>query len=625
MSAFVATIELEFPTRVIDATNDRLVVLLTYSTGSHSTSYNVPHGSYTASVLASVLTDLLKTFGGPPIGGGAAPGITSITFDAVASRFTVRRSAGLWYTGLQILFGTANSVLPVLGWTANAGRSYTSPNETNNTEIADLGPVVASDFVDVTPDLREDSGLDLDYGFSSSSPTDRVAKAGTLAFNLDNSEENSAGLLGFYSPNHANKRDGFGLGMLARLKQVYLGVPKYRFLGTVYSIKPTPGLAGKSTECMAVDWIDEAARTRVDPSIVLQVAKRSDEVFSTVVAGMRRQPGSISVSPGRDVFGYALNDSSQSVLSELQRIAMSEQALIYVRGDSIGGGQLVFEPRHSRLVQPAAVVSLGDAELLEMDAALLRTDVLNRIKVTVHPRRADTEPVTLCHLTAPIEVQQGQTLWLTMDYVDPLQKEAKIGGTREVNGVEAPTPEYTTLGGTMNVSVLYGANAATIILENTDASLPSNLMTLDIFGFGIYDYEAVEAMLENVPSQWLYGENELSIDMTYQSDAQVAQAVAVGIMDLLDDPVMRPASVSFKGHASAALMAAAMQLEISDRVSISESTTGIDGEFHINGVRLHYRSNDLVDCTFLLAPADPTTYFLIGTSTLGSSDVLAEA
>src|SRR5262245_8745037 len=119
-------------------------------------------------------------------------------------------------------------------------------------------------WVDVTRDVRADTPIRLEYGIQGTSPTDRVASTGTLTFSLDNSEANSQGPLGPCSPNPANVRAGFGLGIGVRLAITYDDVPRYKWRGTLDAIQPVPGIAGtRRVQCVAVDWMDEAAKARL--------------------------------------------------------------------------------------------------------------------------------------------------------------------------------------------------------------------------------------------------------------------------------------------------------------------------------------------------------------------------
>jgi hypothetical protein len=73
-------------------------------------------------------------------------------------------------------------------------------------------------WTDVTRDLRRSGGVRFDRGLPGVTPRDLVAKTGIMSFTLDNSEENSEGLIGLYSPGHANLRNGFDKNIGVRFR-----------------------------------------------------------------------------------------------------------------------------------------------------------------------------------------------------------------------------------------------------------------------------------------------------------------------------------------------------------------------------------------------------------------------
>ncbi|MFA5154415.1 MAG: hypothetical protein WC554_17860, partial [Clostridia bacterium] len=79
----------------------------------------------------------------------------------------------------------------------------------------------AGAWTDVTDDVIRATPITCTYGIQDSSPLARVASTGTFNFSLDNSELNSAGLVGYYSPGHTNCRSGFAAGITVRFSIVY--------------------------------------------------------------------------------------------------------------------------------------------------------------------------------------------------------------------------------------------------------------------------------------------------------------------------------------------------------------------------------------------------------------------
>jgi hypothetical protein len=59
--------------------------------------------------------------------------------------------------------------------------------------------------------------------------------------------------------------------------------------------------------------------------------------------------------------------------------------------------------------------------------------------------------------------------------------------------------------------------------------------------------------------------------------------------------------------------------DISDRITVTDTSTGINGDFFINGIDLKIDKDGFVEALYILAPAGPATpYFILGTSVLGT-------
>ena len=86
-------------------------------------------------------------------------------------------------------------------------------------------------WTNVSEDVRTVSPIKAFRGTRGNGPKNRVGDTGRMSLILDNSEANSAGLLGYYSPDHANLRSGFGKGTLVRWILTYGGTDYYKFRG----------------------------------------------------------------------------------------------------------------------------------------------------------------------------------------------------------------------------------------------------------------------------------------------------------------------------------------------------------------------------------------------------------
>lgn len=495
-------------------------------------------------------------------------------------------------------------------------------------------------WTDVSTDVRLGDGLRIEYGIRGNTALDRVASTGHCSFVLNNMATNSGAKLGYYSPNNANCRSGFGLGIGVRVGFTYSGTTYYKFRGVLDSITPEPGLAReRRVFCVATDWMDEAARWKLT-QIATQVGQRSDQVFSTIVAAIPSQPAAQSVATGLSTFPYALDtsrDESMTAMSEFQRVACSEPGYIYVKGDTMQGGTVVFENRQTRLTNTTNAVTLSDT-MLSLDATRSRSDVLNKAQVTVHPRQVDAAATTVLYsLQQPTSnaVPAGATVVLLGPYRDPNQRAARVGGT-SMQAVTATT-DYTMntaadgggsdLTSNFTVTAALGGNGARFTITNNGAT-PGYITKLQCRGKGIYDYENALMESKDTASISSYGEHVLALDMWYQSDPVFGQNVADWLLHLYDSPLTYVNSVGFYASDTAALMSAAMTCDISSRVGIVETVSGltdvISGSaatrgYYINAVTLDVRAGDLVYVAWVLTPADTLQYWLLGQ--VGASEI----
>ena len=638
-------------------------------------------------------------------------------------------------------------------------------------------------FVDVTPDVV--GAIDVRYGIGGSGPLDRVASTGTMRFSLNNSEANSASLLGYYSPGHASMRAGFGIGIKCRLTLTFASVDYVRFVGTIDSIRPMPGIGlERRTHVVVVDWLDYAARWRL-VGIPIQLNKRSDQVFSTILGSMPIVPASTSIATGKDTYAYALDNSyagDSTALSEFQRLAQSELGFIYVVGDSV-----VFENRHGRMAT-AMNQFLLDATT-DLEASRSRDQILNKVQVVVYPRRADTSPVVLFTSDTPFLVAPGEVVTIRASYTDPTLRAEKVGGTEMVPPVSSASPvqwatagagfanvtmtgstvkktgggaawdagtysvqfltggdgyveftvtdaatrvicglnsdpaadadyasidfalfaalgdfqvyesgslKYTGVGeaaagvvlrvevvggavkyrangvlkytaitptityplyadcsiytanaeivspmissavpdyamnaaadgsginltASFSVVAIFGASEVYLTITNNGTQSAYVMKGLQVRGKGVYDYSTVMGEAQDAASIAQYGENVITFDMFYQNDPQHGAQAAAYILNVYKGEGSYIQSVSFPASKSDALMVAALDMDISDRVGIRETVTGLtdDGPgtavlgHHIQNVALAIETGGVVWCTWGLAPADSGVYWIL--------------
>jgi hypothetical protein len=484
-------------------------------------------------------------------------------------------------------------------------------------------------FVEL-PDVQISQPITISRGIMGSTQRDRVAQTGTLAFQLDNSANNGAGKLGLYSLNHVNTLLGWDVGTPVRCVVTYAGVAETMFRGTVAAIDIISGKYGeRKVNVHCVDWMEEAARAKVH-GIPIQVNKRSDEIFTTLVLRVPQQPIAVEAGIGGDTYPFALDnafDAELNVMSEFQRLAQSELGYIYLKRN----GTLVFEGRHKRPNALVPVETFTDADIFRLEAAAGREAIVNRAEVEAHPRRVDSVPVVLFALNSVLRIERSTSVLVNSLYRDPQQRATRVGGLTMIVPVastdylfnELETGLGVDLTSQLTVSAIFGGNSAEVLVVNNGPS-DGFLTKLELRGFGVYDFETILAISESAVSKTRYGCTILSLDMPYQSDIRVAQDAADFIISSSKSLLTPVQSVTVVANRSDRMMRNVLQREISERVRVMETVVGTNPiipvgdtvpvaalDFFIQGVELSILERGVITCTWFLAQADPYTYWIL--------------
>jgi len=495
----------------------------------------------------------------------------------------------------------------------------------------------AGAWTSVRADVRTDVPVTCNYGIGGNSPNDRVAGTGTLSFALNNAQNNSGGLLGYYSPSAANTRSGFELGIGARLAITYSGSTFYKFSGRLDDIDVLPGkLRGRLTHCVAVDWMDEAAKHKLD-KIDTQINQRADQLIATVVGNMKRVPAASSLAQAQMEFPFAMdtaNDESTTALEELQRIALSDFGYIFLAGNTSTGGVLTFQDRRTRFNPGSSLVTLNDS-MVEMAPPRRRQNLYNRTRVTIHPRRVDPVGTTtvLYSMDGFLAISASQSITIDGQYRDPNQEAARMGGASLVAPVASTdytfgsdeVAESNNLIANLSASGFTGGNAVRFQFDN-DGTQGGFLTKFQVRGRGIFDYAPLTLEATSASSQSTYGLYSANVDMPYEPKDFTAQAIADWILARQKDPIKQVDSVTFVANEDDTLMLAALRREPGDLITITETATGISQDYFIHGVALEATATDILHCAWGLALInDPNLndYWILGTDTLGTGTRLA--
>lgn len=504
-------------------------------------------------------------------------------------------------------------------------------------------------WTDVSTDLRASHPVSVDYGISSHRPDKRVASIGRLRFALDNTDHNSGGLQGYYSPGHANLRTGFDLNIGVRLGiragtfynvdeygDFYYGAdPWYRFVGKLRDIRVVPGQkSSRYVDCTAYDFMHEMSRHKMS-LLTVSEAVLSGTFFQSVIGNMNDAPTGSSYDIGQDTLPYAgddLQEGQTSASTAAKKIALSEFGYVYVKGDNVAGGKLVFEDRHHR-IGSTSKWTIDDDDIVDMEVDRPISQVYNKIRTISHPREVGGSPEVLWTLQTTMEIKAGETETLIGRYSDPNQTSVKIAGKDAITPVADTDFKFgSTQGGGANdkngdlsITVTEGATSVRLALQNTSGS-NGYVNLLQIRGTAIRTFEPVETIAEDATSQTAYDERELKMDLVYQDSPITAQERANALLAAFKDPQTFIRSISLISNTANIPGRALAVGDIGDRITLSESVTGISAkDYAIHKVQLQFIPPDIMRGTYLLVLSSTLQAWLLGDvgfSELGDTTIL---
>lgn len=491
-------------------------------------------------------------------------------------------------------------------------------------------------WTDVSADVDAGTPIVWDYGIRDTGIDARVADPGTLTLALKNGPTNSAHLVGYYSPYHANVRAGFALGIGVRLRLSDGTSTVTRFVGRVCSIVPVAGQYGKrTTQIAAYDFMRDATEFRL-ANLDTLVDVQSNTVISTILDAMPVQPAARLLGTGMDLFPYALDsarDESSTALTEFQRVAASELGYVYQRGD----GTFVFEDRSQRANTTANAYTLNGT-MTGLDAPVQDNDIVNLVQATVHTRRVDPAATTVLYsLQSMPSVDPGSSLTLLGPYRDPAQRAARVGAVTSSMVNPVATTDYTMNSAAdgsgsdltlfFTVSANFGGNGVRFTVTNNGATL-GYITKLQCRGKGIYDFETAVMEASDAASQARYGQRVQSLDMPYQTDPDIGQEAASYLLNVRSSPFAGARTVSFLANYSSAHRTVAMSADIGTRIGLIEPVTALSDTisgstatrgFFINAVRGEFSRGQIVRMTYRLEPSYVNQYWLLGVT--GASEL----
>lgn len=466
-------------------------------------------------------------------------------------------------------------------------------------------------------------------------PLDRIGDAGILTFDLNNSTTNTAGLLGYYSPGHANYWAGWTIGLPVRLGFVFETITYYKWYGNIApkGIFVNPGVYGNRR--VTVSCWDYMAQLAVHEINLLSLAtnKRIDEAVPLVVANMPRAPIATSYATGVETFATVFDGITKGAraLGVINDLLLSEWAYGYVKGDKTGGETLVIEAQDTRPLKTNTILpkSRDDCSVLTDESGNILTDEsdnilvadeagatailenpidvktsfgthqTNRTILTAYPRKVDAVASTILFtLQTPIKLSAGETkTGVRCMFRDPSGASTRING-KEITISATANAQADGLGAnkTANLTVTTdtGTDAVEHSLYNSDGS-DIYVITLTATGKGIYLYDYVQMVVEDSSSQTRYeAVLTTTINCRYQNDPAKVDTISDYVLARNTDPHTTVDSARFCANRDATAMFCFLELEPGTKAAFSESVTAVSDNYFIQGYSFEINDANIV-------------------------------
>lgn len=482
--------------------------------------------------------------------------------------------------------------------------------------------------MELVPGVWTDTGTDWieEYSWSrgimGGGFRDRVARAGTFEFVLNNGEHNSVGLAGYYAAGHANVRSGFEIGAPVRLVYVFEGIDKVEWTGKIVDAEPEPGLFGYRTFVTAKDLMHELSINKlVLPPLATN--KTLAEVVDLVLANVLIQPEAKDYGTCERTFKTVFDTTRSEVLAatEIAKAALCEPGFVMVTQERGKGETLRVQGRETRAESTLRKIPVGversprwvaedgkqiitevgmivHADIVEEAGFVPMTitprrgkELINRVRLTVNLRKIDDAPVVLFELESPVKVPPHETVEFTGSYRDPEQLAQRVS----TKDMQAPVASVDYLmnsaadgsgvdmTGLLTVQAEYGTNEVKYRLSNSSA-VAGYCTFLVARGYGIYIYRSVDVDAVDGESIAKYGLFEEGMDLAYLDEVEDGQALADALVAKGKDPLNSVEEAVFDATLFSQNVYAMLFMEPGDRIGVADGKSGITGDWFIQGV-----------------------------------------
>jgi len=396
--------------------------------------------------------------------------------------------------------------------------------------------------------------------------------------------------------------------LLAARPYSMFGAPSYsKFFGTIKSIVPRSGeFRERYTEITCVDTMDALARIK-PRRLDIQLDVTASDLVSQLIGNASHlvYGDEISIDATTDEYPFAFDsakDESTTIMSELQKIALSERGYFYIARQSgpmliDGDGGIRFENRETR--RNSKINGFILEKLTDLTTTHTSDEVVNRVQVRVFPRAVDDVDTTVLFTrggttqdTARAQAQlikARETVTFNAPYRDPTELNRRVAGVDMQFPVTTdfrfrPRKNGTGVNINTNLSIVvnFGGASAEVTIRN-NGPRTGYLTFFQLRGRGIYTYEPVTVTKEDMLSVMSIGPTDMVYEMPYIGEPSIAEEVADLILNSYKNTRTFIKSGSFFANQDDAAMNAFLTLDIGAKIPISEAVHGFS-DFLSDGI-----------------------------------------
>jgi hypothetical protein len=429
-------------------------------------------------------------------------------------------------------------------------------------DFTDVGDDVTHRTLDERTPLATRYGRDQARQLSPTSP-------GELSFELDNRSKD-------YSPENASSPlVGLVLpGRPVQLQAILSGATTTIFTGYLDDFDVKPELVERSIDVVCTDALGRLKGVNVSTPVYQGL--RTGDAVNALLDAVGWSPTLRDIDIGATYMPYWWLDNTDA-FEALMALADSEGPAALVTVDDTG--RIVFRDRHHRLTRSASLTvqstwrSSGAEPVISAPVVYGHgwKEIVNSVSVDVPVRSVDGQISTVWSSPGQLTIAAGDTLQITATASSPF------------TGAITPDEDtdYTVLSGAVTVTLSQTSGMSTTILIT--AAGGAVIQDLQLRAYAIQS-ATVTVTVEDSDSITKYGRRAMQ-DQRLPTWANVYDALAVLQLIVGKRATRLPTiSVTMRGAASATRLTQCLTRDLSDRVHVVESQTGLDADCFIEQI-----------------------------------------